>query len=540
MSAGMQESLFGLETEYAFTHFADNGETLDREEGLTQLLHIAHKRLKCLRDSGCHGVYLSNGSRFYVDAGNHPELSTPECSDPWEVVRYLLAGERILTDLAAEVEKDFPNSRASIFRCNVDYFSKQTWGCHESYLHRSPVEKLAEEIIPHFVSRLIYTGAGGFDSHSLGLEFTLSPRVTYLRKKVSGESTEDRGIFHTKDEPLCGGGYHRLHVLCGESQCSQIGNLLKVGATDLVVRMIDAGVRPGRAVALRSPLASMRRYSRDPSGTRRELLASGEKRTAIEIQRHYLEAAEDHLSRAFMPPWAAALCAEWRRMLDRLEGGADSVSTILDWGIKRSLYREHAKKRGFEWEELPDWNPLIASVAELLGCPDPGPMMLRPERVFSGDSNAEVLGQLTPLLESRGTNVEEFRSFLALRAELFEIDTRFGELGSSGIFAALSAAGVLGDGVSGLRDIEEAIEQPPAGGRAEVRGKAIRRHCHESDRYSVEWQQIVDHEQPRVLDLNDPFGRDAIWKPVEQIPRRYGNDQFRRLLASRRQLWPER
>jgi hypothetical protein len=94
--------------------------------------------------------------------------------------------------------------------------------------------------------------------------------------------------------------------------------------------------------------------------------------------------------------------------------------------------------------------------------------------------------------------------------------------------------------VSGLRDIEEAIEQPPAGGRAEVRGQAILRHCKESDRYSVEWQQIVDHEQHRVLDLNDPFGRDAVWKSVGQIPRRFGNDQFRRLLASRRQLWPER
>ncbi len=527
----MQESLFGIETEYAFTHFAPNGEALDRGAGLTRLLHFANKRLKCLRDSGAAGVYLSNGSRLYVDVGHHPELSTPECSDPWQTVLYILAGERILTNLATDVEKEFPNSKVSIFRCNVDYFSKQTWGCHESYLHRSLPAALAEEIIPHLVSRLIYTGAGGFDNCSPGLEFTLSPRVPHLVRKISGDSTGGRGIFHTKDEPLCAKGYHRLHILCGESQCSQLGNLLKIGATDLVVRLIDAGVCRGHVVALKSPLAAMRRFSTDPSCTRREALANGEKRSAIEIQRHYLAAAEAHLSYSFMPSWAGALCAEWRRMLDRLEDGVDGVSTVLDWGIKLSLYREHARKRGFQWDELPDWSPLIASIAAALGCPDPGSVALHPELLPGRGSSTEAPLRLAPLLESHKAGWVEFRSFLALRAELFEIDTRFGEVGPSGIFTALDAAGVLDHGLSKIQDVERAVNQPPAGGRAHERGRAILRYCQESDRYSVGWQHIVDHRLNRVLDLSDPFGRNSTWKSLEGVRKESRDARARRILG---------
>jgi len=54
-----------------------------------------------------------------------------------------------------------------------------------------------------------------------GLRFTLSPRVRFLEREVSNNSTRDRGIFHTKDETLAADGYHRLHIICGESLCSE-------------------------------------------------------------------------------------------------------------------------------------------------------------------------------------------------------------------------------------------------------------------------------------------------------------------------------
>ena len=227
--------LHGLETEYAFSQFREDGEVLERRNGLRRLLVAARKRLECLPDATSAGLFLGNGSRLYLDAGNHPELSTPECTDPWQLVRYLKAGEAILIDLAQDLDVSGVRrnqTRTSFFRSNVDYHSFVTWGCHESYQYHDRAEAMSLELIPHFVSRIIYTGAGGFDDQSPGLEFVVSPRVAHLERVSSADSTSRRGIFHTKDEPLShGGGWHRLHVLCGESLCGEVGSFLKVEFT---------------------------------------------------------------------------------------------------------------------------------------------------------------------------------------------------------------------------------------------------------------------------------------------------------------------
>jgi proteasome accessory factor A len=219
--------LHGLETEYSFTQFAEGGEVLDRRAGLHGLFLMARKRLESLPDASSSGLFLGNGSRFYLDAGNHPELCTPECTDPWQLVRYLKAGEASLMDLAKELDKPqlgVKLMRTAFFRSNVDYFTRATWGCHESYQYRSRASAMSHELVPHLVSRIVYTGAGGFDDRSPGLEFLVSPRVAHLERVSSDDSTAARGIFHTKDEPLSRGGWHRLHVLCGESLCGEGGS----------------------------------------------------------------------------------------------------------------------------------------------------------------------------------------------------------------------------------------------------------------------------------------------------------------------------
>src|SRR6185436_14148466 len=137
--------------------------------------------------------------------------------------------------------------------------------CHESYSHAAQPGALSDEIVPHLVTRIIYTGAGGFNSTSRGLEFTLSPRVSHLANVVSNNSTSDRGIFHTKDESLSKPGFYRLHIICGESLCSETAMWLKVGTTALVVAMAEAGLRPAASVALRWPLLAMQAISRDPT-----------------------------------------------------------------------------------------------------------------------------------------------------------------------------------------------------------------------------------------------------------------------------------
>lgn len=47
--------LHGLETEYAFSQFAEGGGVLDRADGLRTLFAVARKRLECLPDAASSG-----------------------------------------------------------------------------------------------------------------------------------------------------------------------------------------------------------------------------------------------------------------------------------------------------------------------------------------------------------------------------------------------------------------------------------------------------------------------------------------------------
>jgi hypothetical protein len=505
------ERLFGVETEYALTAIGARGQSLARAPAVEALMHLARTTLPCLPDEFSGGLFLQNGARFYIDAGLHPECTTPEVSNPWDAVRYVQAGERVLLRLVTAVAEKRRTGQLLLMRCNVDYGGmRSTWGCHESYMHRVDPRSLPKQIIPHLVSRLIYTGAGGFDNRSAGIEFLLSPRVAHMTTEVSGESTHNRGIFHTKDEPLCGGGYHRLHILCGESLCSELATWLKIGTTALVVALIEAGVSPGEAVQLRTPVLAMRTFAQDPACTAAAESLGGKRLRAIDIQRHYLACAEAHVGDAFMPPWAGEVCRQWRAVLDRLQGGPQAVTTTLDWAIKHALFKEHVRRRGLVWESLPLWSNVARRLAAALARTPRREQPLTADLVLGADSPvAGEVTRLAPVMHANGLSWNCFGSLLNLRQELFEIDMRFGQLGNTGIFAALDASGALSHRVD---DVEHAIEHPPAVPRARQRGELVRQLSGAKERYTCDWQGVWDHRSGRVIDLGDPFAAASEWK----------------------------
>ncbi|MGA2168514.1 MAG: proteasome accessory factor PafA2 family protein [Terracidiphilus sp.] len=259
----MAERLLGVETEYAISAMQGQ-EAADRRIIVRHLLDLAHTTLPNVQDGSSSGLFLENAARLYLDCGLHLEYSTPECANPWDAVRYVEAGHRTMLNLIQKMTDQRTPELQTGYRVNVDYSGAgATWGCHESYLHRMSPASLPPHLIPHLVTRIVYTGAGGFESFSGGLKFTLSPRAAHIERTISSDSTSDRGIFHTKDEPLCA-GHHRLHVLCGESLCSKLAMFVKFVAASLIVAMAEAGLCPGDAVQLDSPLAALRTVAADP------------------------------------------------------------------------------------------------------------------------------------------------------------------------------------------------------------------------------------------------------------------------------------
>jgi proteasome accessory factor A len=526
------ERIFGLETEYAFTALGPRSKRIPPEPVLMRFMDLA-KELPhlCGKESG--GIFLQNGSRFYVDTGHHPELATPEVANPWDACRYVLAGERILASLARQLlTKESRIQQVFITSCNISYAGHpSTWACHESYGHQADLAQMPPQLIPHLVSRIVYTGAGGFNNRSAGLEFMISPRVSHLVTVSSSDSQRHRGIYHDKNESLSCEGFHRLHVLCGESVSSHASTWLKVGATAVIVAMIEAGILRKQTVHLLNPLEAMANFAMDVTCTARARAVDGRQWSAIEIQRRYLEQAEAHADHPMMPPWTPQVCQRWRAMLDRLEHAPGSVAKTLDWAIKLSLYREFAAAQGVNWDSLPKWNEVLlqlsSALRQKLGDETPHPITV--ELLGQGSLVADEVARLTPWLRNQGLSWDDLPGVLNVRQQLFEIDSRWGQLDDEGIFNSLDQAGVLEHRVPGVDNVEYAMHNPPAVGRAHLRGKYIKRLHQRGTQCRCDWKGVWDFESGRFLDLSDPFTSEEKWyKCTEERPRY--DDPFPRAL----------
>lgn len=523
--------LFGIETEYAFTALGSDGNSIDRGETVAKFMEFVRVRTPHLPDKHSGGTFLAGGGRFYRDSGNHPELTTPEVHTPWEAARYLAAGDLLMKRMAAEfLESNSKFKGVVLTKCNFSYGgAPTTWACHESYGHQAQLGDLPAHLVQHFVSRIALCGGGGFSNRSHGIEFMISPRVAHLCGVVTDESQSNRGIYHTKNESLSQHGWHRLHVLCGESLCSETSNVLKIGTTALVVAMIEAGLKPGAEVQLAAPLAAMQRFAADTTLTARAKTHKRRNLTAIQIQRVYLEQAEKHADADFMPDWASDMCRLWRRILDELEADPASQSRRLDWAIKLTLFRRMAENAGVDWESLPIWNQVLSEIAPIAGgttfnrasiAVQPLPLHAT-KRNFdkaAGAGRAIVKGQQA-VLEENGLSWSGLDDVLGLRRRLFELDTRFGELSDQGVFYAMDAAGVLDHHAEGVRDVEGAILHPPPVGRGRLRGECIRRFASQRQEYCCGWSGVWDLKQNRFLDLSDPFTEEEVWAdvPPEQL-----------------------
>jgi hypothetical protein len=517
----MTATLMGMETEYAAAEFASDGRGTERD--------VVQAILNEIADANPHvpgreaiGLFLGNGARAYMDSG-HVEYATPECHTPFELVAALRAGERVLAHAAAGASAKRGRTTL-VFRSNVDHASRgTTWGSHESYHYRVDPQSLPGPLIPHLVTRIIYCGAGGLAPLPLGSgEFTLSPRAWFLEHAVSAQSTGSRGIFHLKDEAHAEQGHHRLHIIAGESLCSDVSALLRCGTTALIVAAIDAGAQVGVGLGLWAPIRALRAISLDTRLTTRVRLANARLMTALEIQRSYLADVERALRDGRLPAWAPEICRLWRETLDHLATDDGWAERALDWKIKQRILQRHAGGDA-------DWSRYAAHCAawrhvgrRLARDAEPADIAIAlpslDDLVGSQPDGSDAAARLTRYLEAKGSSWDDLRHFLKLQHRLMELDIRFGQLGDAGIYDQLARAGVLEAGLIADDAVRLALTHPPTGGRAMVRGEIIRQAHDAGGRrgFTADWTRVVDHQGARFADLSNPFESTVRWQELRQ------------------------
>jgi hypothetical protein len=329
-----------------------------------------------------------------------------------------------------------------------------------------------------------------------------------MQQTVSHDSTSNRGIFHTKNESLSADGYNRLHIICGESLYSETAIALKIGATALVVAMAEEGLQPGAGLRLASPLDALHAIASDVTCKRKLRLAEGGEATAIEIQRRLLRLAERN--RSLLPNWAGPICALWRLTLDRLESAPESLATVLDWTIKRRLFDDRSARGGIPAGRFPFLNSILQRLnAALAGVNVNGREIRLSAAVGPQSPIPEEAAKLEAALAKEKLGWSDLDRFLNLRDEFFQIDNRFGQLGPRGIFSELDRRGVLDHKAPAIDGIEAAMREPPAVGRAKLRGEMVRRLSGQAQA-ACGWM-CVTAPDGRTLDLSDPFAAAELW-----------------------------
>ena len=341
------DRIFGVETEYGLSvtgvdHAVDAG-------------RIAMTMFRPIVSSArSTNVYMTNGSRLYLDVGSHPEYATAEARDPMDALALDLAGERVMAKLAMRAQsrlRDDFGERAAIhvFKNNVDY-AGHSFGCHENYLVRRfvPLPVIERQLLPFLITRQLYTGAGRITRD--GLQIT--QRADFLDEAVSSATTRARPMINTRDEAHADPeSYRRLHVIIGDSNRSQWATWMKLATTHLVLCVIEDACRRGvpcafDGLALSDPTEANRAVSR-------WLMHQAHSEDAVDVQRRYFDAVaafvadhRDVASSSLASTTIDEVMTEWEQALEALgRRDYDALATRVDWAAKRRLFDALSRRR---------------------------------------------------------------------------------------------------------------------------------------------------------------------------------------------------
>jgi proteasome accessory factor PafA2 len=307
---------------------------------------------------------LTNGARYYVDHA-HPEYSSPECADVLELVRYDKAGERILARSVEAAQRSLPPGQHIVVLKNNSDGKGNSYGTHENYLmdRTVPFARIVRHVIPHFVSRQIFTGAGKVGSETGSgseVDFQLTQRADFFEEEVGLETTLKRPIVNTRDEPHSDSQkYRRLHVIVGDANLSEVATFLKVGTTALVLSMIEDDFfarAADRDFALAAPVQAIREVSYDLSLRRPLALSDGRSMTALDMQWELFDLARKYGEvRGFDSIGGAdiggRLLARWEQTLTGLESDPMTLATQLDWVAKFRVVNGYRERHSLSWSD---------------------------------------------------------------------------------------------------------------------------------------------------------------------------------------------
>lgn len=230
-------------------------------------------------------------------------------------------------------------------------------------------------MLAFLVSRPVITGAGTLaddDSFGLSEKGPSIERVARLTGRPQERALFDAGnlckdligLSWLRVRPLLSlfRARQRMQLGLSDSNVAQVAEYLKIGTTTLVLDMAEAGALDD-SPRLADPIGALHAIAADPTLRGEVRLAGGEARTALALQRWYLDRARRFVREApVISLEARAVVRAWEEALDALERDPGRLVGELDWVTKRWLIEacgagaSHAvrKKIDLRYHELGD------------------------------------------------------------------------------------------------------------------------------------------------------------------------------------------
>ena len=451
-------------------------------------------------------LFLPNGGRLYLDIGAHPEYATAECVRVRDLVAQDQAGRAILADMArraaARLAQEGIAARFHLLANNTDS-AGHTYGCHESYsvprslldvtddATRASSETTMAVLTSFLATRPALVGsgrplAGGQTESKQGgrgagedAAWGLSPRAPHLQALTSADTTGQRALVNTRDEPHADASrLRRLHVTCADTTMAEPTTGLRSALTLLLLDALEAGW-DFTDLVLADPLATLSALGESPWGDAPAVTDDGRRLSAVDLQEAFLERLTSYLDDVGEPDFlrgAEHLLTDLApRVISSLRHHDDSsIDTEIDWAIKRRLMRAQRER------------------------------------------HPELTGEVLDALRSR-------------------VDLAYHDLNAeTGLAPRLVAQGAMVR-LCEPAEIERARHTPPAT-RAALRGAFVAACLEVGADFSVTWESLrLDSPPSAPIDLPDPLAtvNDAAQSLTEQLRRLRPEEMHRINLVGR-------
>jgi len=223
---------------------------------------------------------------------------------------------------------------------------------------------------------------------------------------------------------------------------SEYTTFLKVGATSILLRMLEDPSFMLRDMTLENPIRAIREISHDLTCKRTVRLANGREASALDIQTEYLERARRYAETKGLSPLEMRALEMWEHCLDGLARDPYSLDRECDWVIKHKLIE-----------------------------------------AYCGRNDLALNHPRVSLIDLQYHDVNRKR----------------------GLFYKLQDRGMV-ERVTTDAAIDDAVETPPQTTRARLRGEFIRRAKERKRDYTVDWVHLKLNDQAqRTVLCKDPF-----------------------------------